>query len=74
MENLFLLGAKLMEEEIQLGVLGELGHLAEIDVHGKDTYTIGEGDTIFYDSVVPHHLHASGNDKAKILAVLYTPY
>ena len=47
----------------------------EIEViYGKDTFTIGEGDTIFYDSVVPHHLHASGNDKAKILAVLYTPY
>ena len=47
----------------------------EIEViYGKDTFTIGEGDTIFYDSVVPHHLHASGEDKAKILAVLYTPY
>ncbi len=43
-------------------------------IYGKDTFTIGKGDTIFYDSVVPHHLHASGNDKAKILAVLYTPY
>ena len=47
----------------------------EIEViYGNDSYTIGEGDTIFYDSVVPHHLHASGEDKAKILAVLYTPY
>ena len=47
----------------------------EIEViYGKDTFTIGEGDTIFYDSVVPHHLHASGEKKAKILAVLYTPY
>ncbi|WP_305513017.1 MULTISPECIES: cupin domain-containing protein [unclassified Methanobrevibacter] len=47
----------------------------EIEViYGKDTFTIGEGDTIFYDSVVPHHLHASDKNKAKILAVLYTPY
>ena len=43
-------------------------------IYGKDTFTIGEGDTIFYDSVVPHHLHASGKDNARILAVLYTPY
>ena len=47
----------------------------EIEViYGNEKYTIGKGDTIFYDSVVPHHLHASGEDKAKILAVLYTPY
>ena len=47
----------------------------EIEViYGKDTFTIGVGDTIFYDSAVPHHLHASSKDGAKILAVLYTPY
>ena len=47
----------------------------EIEViYGKDSFIIGKGDTIFYDSAVPHHLHASGEDKAKILAVLYTPY
>lgn len=47
----------------------------EIEViYGKDTFVIGEGDTIFYDSVVPHHLHATGEKNSKILAVLYTPY
>ena len=47
----------------------------EIEViYGKDTFTIGEGDSIFYDSVVPHHLHATGKKESKILAVLYTPY
>ena len=47
----------------------------EIEViYGKDTFTIKEGDSIFYDSVVPHHLHASGEKASKILAVLYTPY
>ena len=47
----------------------------EIEViYGKDTFIIGEGDTIFYDSVVPHHLHATGEKNSKILAVLYTPY
>ena len=43
-------------------------------IYGKDTFTIEEGDSIFYDSVVPHHLHASGEKASKILAVLYTPY
>ena len=47
----------------------------EIEViYGKDSFIIGPGDTIFYDSAVPHHLHASTKDDAKILAVLYTPY
>ena len=47
----------------------------EIEViYGKDSYAIGVGDTIFYDSAVPHHLHASNRNGAKILAVLYTPY
>ncbi|AMK15363.1 transcriptional regulator, XRE family with cupin sensor [Methanobrevibacter olleyae] len=46
----------------------------EIEVeYGKDKFTVAAGDSIFYDSVVPHHLH-SIKDKAKILAVLYTPY
>ena len=47
----------------------------EIEViYGKDSFEISEGDSIFYDSVVPHHLHATGENKSKILAVLYTPY
>lgn len=47
----------------------------EIEViYGKDSFEISKGDSIFYDSVVPHHLHATGEKKSKILAVLYTPY
>lgn len=47
----------------------------EIEViYGQETYVIEKGDSIFYDSVVPHHLHASGEKTSKILAVLYTPY
>ena len=47
----------------------------EIEViYGKDSFKISTGDSIFYDSVVPHHLHATGENKSKILAVLYTPY
>ena len=47
----------------------------EIEViYGKDSFEISEGDSIFYDSVVPHHLHATGGKISKIVAVLYTPY
>lgn len=41
--------------------------------YGKEKYTVESGDSIFYDSVVPHHLHSDGKP-AKILAVLYTPF
>ena len=46
----------------------------EIEViYGKDVYALVEGDSIYYDSVVKHHLHSKGESAAKILAVLYTP-
>lgn len=42
--------------------------------YGKDVYQLSAGDTIYYDSIVPHHLHAKGDSAAKILAVVYTPF
>lgn len=41
--------------------------------YGKHTYLLEEGDTIYYDSIVPHHVHAYQGQAAKILAVIYTP-
>ena len=41
--------------------------------YGKDKYRLSAGDSIYYDSIVPHHLHAAGNTDAKILAVVYAP-
>jgi Uncharacterized conserved protein, contains double-stranded beta-helix domain len=41
--------------------------------YGKETYTIEEGDSIYYDSIVEHHVHSIKNETAKILAVIYTP-
>ena len=41
--------------------------------YGKDTYLLEEGDSIYYDSIVPHHVHAHEGQAAKILAVIYTP-
>jgi len=41
--------------------------------YGKNTYILEEGDSIYYDSIVPHHVHAFEGQAAKILAVIYTP-
>ena len=43
-------------------------------VYGKDTYTLKEGDSIFYDSIVKHHVHGAPGKSAKILAVVYIPF
>lgn len=42
--------------------------------YGKKTYLLNEGDSIYYDSIVAHHVHAGDNKPAKILGVVYTPY
>jgi transcriptional regulator with XRE-family HTH domain len=42
-------------------------------IYGQETFTLGPGDSIYYNSVVPHHLTAAGGEKASIYAVLYFP-
>ena len=42
--------------------------------YGKEKYVLAAGDSIYYDSIVPHHLHAAGAEGARILAVVYAPY
>ena len=42
--------------------------------YGKNTYILNEGDSIYYDSIVAHHVHATNGSVAKILGVIYTPY
>ncbi len=42
-------------------------------LYGKDKYNLTAGDSIYYDSVVPHHVHAVDAD-AQILAVVYAPF
>jgi quercetin dioxygenase-like cupin family protein len=44
----------------------------EVD-YGKDTYRLSEGDSIFYDSIVEHHVHGVSGQAARILAVVYIP-
>jgi len=42
--------------------------------YGKNTYQLFKGDSIYYDSIVAHHVHAGNEKPAKILGVVYTPY
>ena len=42
--------------------------------YGKSTYVLEEGDSIYYDSIVAHHVHAAAHHTAKIIGVVYTPY
>jgi transcriptional regulator with XRE-family HTH domain len=45
-----------------------------IKVHyGKDVYRLEAGDSIYYDSVVPHYVRTAGADEARLLAVVYAP-
>lgn len=41
--------------------------------YGEETYTLHHGDSIYYDSIVPHLMRACGADGAQVLAVIYTP-
>ncbi len=41
--------------------------------YGSTTYDLEAGESIYYDSVVPHDVHAKGDDMARILAVVYAP-
>ncbi len=41
--------------------------------YGQMTYQLEAGDSIYYDSIVPHDLHAKGTT-AHILAVVYAPF
>lgn len=42
--------------------------------YGKDVYQLKAGDSIYLDSFVMHNVHAANKQKARILAVVYTPF
>ena len=67
-ENNFQLSSHEGEEFIYV-MEGQL----EID-YGKEKYQLSEGDSIFYDSIVKHHVHGLPGKSAKILAVVYIPF
>jgi len=42
--------------------------------YGRETYELGQGDSMYYNSIVPHHVGAAGGEKATIHAVVYVPF
>lgn len=47
----------------------------EVEIeYGKKVYTLKEGDSIYYDSIVNHHVHGAPGKAAKILALVYIPF
>lgn len=42
--------------------------------YGKKSYELNPGESIYYDSIVPHDVHAKGDQTARILAVVYAPF
>ena len=59
-------------EEFLYGLEGEI----EIEYgHGENgkVYTLGPGESMYYDSIVPHQVRAHEGQTAKFLAVVYTP-
>jgi transcriptional regulator with XRE-family HTH domain len=42
--------------------------------YGTTAYLLQAGDSIYYDSIVTHHVHAAGDGVARILGVIYTPF
>jgi len=49
-----------------------LAGIVEI-VYGKDTFTLNPGDSIYYDSIVPHQVRDGQDTTSTILACVYTP-
>ncbi len=41
--------------------------------HGEKTHILEEGDSIYYDSIVPHNVHSYQGQEAVILAIVFTP-
>ena len=56
-------------EEWLYGLEGEI----EI-AYGKELYILHPGESIYYDSIVPHHVHAADGKETRILAVIYAPH
>ena len=41
--------------------------------YGMDKETLKTGDSVYYDSIVPHRVFSADSNPVKILAVIYTP-
>ncbi len=46
----------------------------EVEIeYGKEVYRLKPGDSIYYDSIVPHHVHSAGNAEARVVGIVYAP-
>lgn len=59
-------------EEFLYGLEGQIEIEYGQGANGK-VYVLGPGESIYYDSIVPHQVRAHDNQNAKFLAVVYTP-
>ena len=41
--------------------------------YGMNNDTLNAGDSVYYDSIVPHRVYSANSNPVKILAVIYTP-
>ena len=41
-------------------------------IYGEERYVLNEGDSIYFDSIVPHSGRSIGDKRAKVLAVMYS--
>ena len=41
--------------------------------YGTDENTLNTGDSVYYDSIVPHRVKSADDKQVRILAVIYTP-
>jgi quercetin dioxygenase-like cupin family protein len=41
--------------------------------YGTASHILNAGDSVYYDSIVPHRVLAANNEPVRILAVIYTP-
>ncbi len=42
-------------------------------IYGEQTHVLEPGDSIYYNSIIPHHVSCFGDEPAEIYAVLYLP-
>jgi quercetin dioxygenase-like cupin family protein len=42
-------------------------------IYGTETYALESGDSIYYNSIVPHYVSCDGDQPATIYAVLHIP-
>ncbi|MDR0876483.1 MAG: cupin domain-containing protein [Treponema sp.] len=41
--------------------------------YGMDAHTLNQGDSVYYDSIVPHRVLSADTNPVRILAVIHTP-